>query len=173
MSDDLFSSARWLSDPSYKGYFRSPIPELRDDKIGNVLQRWILLDKDQRKASVSKASREQRRILLCYSERMACLAVRERKSDHIFFGLLALGISEGAGDFREAMLIVPLHFDAARRNETDPIALFEKASALLPSEMAADHLRGFSKLPPAKQSIALMGYVAGSDDQGFRYERTW
>lgn len=173
MSDDLFLSAGWLSPQKYKGYFRSPIPELRDDKIGNLLQRWSSLDKDQRKASSSKASREQRRILLAYSERMASLAVRKRQSDCIFLGLLALGISEGAGDFREAMLKVPLHFDAARRIEADPRALFEKAAALLPGEEAAETLREYPKISPEKQTIEVMGYVAGSDEQGFRYERTW
>lgn len=171
MSDDLFSSAVWLSLDSNRGYGSLPIPKQRDKEISQLLRTWIELDEPGRKASAAQITDEQSRILLAYSERMASLAVRERKGDFLFLGLVALGLAGGLEDWRQCLLRATLLFDAAQRIGSDPNPVFEKVAAVLPHEETASELRQFLARSAEDKSIEAMGFAAGSDEQGFRYQR--
>jgi len=171
VSEDLFSSASWLSLDSNRGYGSLPIPKPRDKEISHLIRTWIELDEPLRKASAAQMTDEQTRILLAYSERMASLAVRERKSDFLFLGLVALGLAGGLEDWRQCLLRASLLFDAAQRIGSDPNPVFEKVAAVLPHQETARELRQFLARPAEDKSIEAMGFAAGSDEQGFRYQR--
>ncbi|MFO1186227.1 MAG: hypothetical protein U1E87_01475 [Alphaproteobacteria bacterium] len=110
---------------------------------------------------------------MAYSERMASMAVRTQDEELIFLGLLAFGVDNlELGDARDSLLIVPLHHDAAVRINSNPVAIFERAAALLP-ERAASVLTSFHRRPEDTKTIQSMGYTASSDADGFRYKRTW
>jgi hypothetical protein len=172
MGIDFFSSADWLHRESNRGYGLLPIPQPRDDQISDLLRAWMTQDEATRKQSALQISDEQRLTLLTYSERMASRAVRERNNDLVVLGLVALGVDGWRADWRENVLITSLHFDAAQRIGANPAAAFETASSLLP-EKSAQALRGFLRRSSRDQSLDAMGYVAGKDDDGFRYRRTW
>jgi hypothetical protein len=70
------------------------------------------------------------------------------------------------------VLIVSLHFDAAQRINASPEAIFGAAAQWLP-ETSARRLRAFLNRAAEDKSLAAMGYVAGNDEDGFRYRRTW
>jgi hypothetical protein len=171
VSDDLFASAGWLSLDSNRGYGSLPIPKQRDKEISHLLRTWIELDERVRETSAAQMTDEQSRILLAYSERMASLAVRERKGDFLFLGLVALGLAGGLEDWRECLLRASLLFDAAQRIGSDPNPVFEKVAAVLPHQETASELRQFLARSAEDKSIEAMGFAAGSDEQGFRYQR--
>jgi len=102
---------------------------------------------------------------------VASLAVRGSNPKLIYFGLLALGIG-WLNDWRENLLVIPLHYDAADRVGAVPEEIFEDVARLLPAE-PANALRRFLRRSDEDKSLAAMGYIVGSDSDGFRYQRTW
>jgi hypothetical protein len=108
---------------------------------------------------------------LAYGERMASLAVRESNQELLVFGLIALGLDGWRFDWRENIMILSLHYDAAERIGAKPELVFEKAAALL-NERVAKALHSFIG-SAADKSLEAMGYIAAVDNQGFRYRRTW
>lgn len=66
------------------------------------------------------------------------------------------------------------HIDAKRGIVSAPIpeAIFESAARLLP-EKPAEGLRSFLHRSTEDKSLGAKGYAASSDEDGFRYRRTW
>lgn len=149
-----------------------PIPQRLDFEITELLQDWAELDGSERMSIAQQISDERLRRLLTYGERMASLAVRTSNPRLIYYGLLAIGIGDCRGDWRDNLLIVPLHYNAAVRIGVAPPEIFESAAHVLPDQ-SANALRGFLRRSAEDRSLATMGYVAGSDADGFRYMRTW
>jgi hypothetical protein len=172
MSANLISSAEWLKAANNRGYGALPIPDVMDARITELLRAWAELDASLRADASPQVLEEQRFTLLAYGERMASLAVRVRSAEHIFFGLLGLGVDGWRVDWRDNILVVSLHYDAAERIDVIPEEIFERAASLLPPKVAVA-LRGFLRRTPADKSIGAMGYVGSRDRAGFRYERTW
>lgn len=149
-----------------------PIPQPRDGEITEVLRAWMALDEPTRQVAAQRILEEQRNTLLAYSERMASLAVRERAEEWIFLGLVALGVDGWRGEWRENVLVICLHYDAAQRLRVSPESVFEKAATLLPLR-SANALRAFLRRSEADKTLKAMGYVVGADADGLRYIRTW
>jgi hypothetical protein len=171
MIDDLIASAEWLKVENNRGYGKLTIPQPTDDQITELLQTWVALSPSERLAASLRVLDEQRFTLLAYSGRMASLAVRTHDAEKIFFGLLALGVDDWGGDWRENILVLALHYDAAERlGVVEPV--FARAAAFLSPKLATA-LASFLRRSPADKSLKAMGYVAASDDDGFRYHRTW
>ncbi len=135
-----------------------PIPQRRDAEISSLLRAWLELDEPTRKAALSQLPSDCRFTLLGYSERMASLAVRDRNKEHVLLGLLALGLDGWRDDWRDNVLVVCLHYDAAKRIGLRPNDLFEQAAALLP-EKPAIALRSFLRRSEEDKSLEAMGYA--------------
>ena len=115
MATSIFAYADWLRVENNKGYGVLPIPRGRDVEISSLLRAWLDLDEPSRKTALSQLPSDCRFTLLGYSERMASLAVRHRNKEHILLGLLALGLDGWRADWRDNVLVVCLHYDAAKR----------------------------------------------------------
>jgi hypothetical protein len=172
MANELIASAECLNTDKNRGYFSLPIPQPIDREITEVLRAWAALSPAERSATSSRVSDRQSLRLKAYSERMASFAVRTGDPEKVFFGLLALGADGWRSDWREKVLVLSLHNDALQRINGDPAAMFERAAELLSSE-AARALASYLQRPPDDKAIRGMGYVESSDEDGFRYQRTW
>jgi hypothetical protein len=155
-----------------RGYVKLAIPQPIDDEITELLRTWTTLNPSARLAASLRVLDEQRFTLLAYSERMASLAVRTHDIEKIFFGLLALGIDGWRSDWRDNVLVLSLHYDAAQRLSVAAEPVFERAATLLCPKVATA-FASFLRRTPSDKLIGAMGYVAASDDDGFRYLRTW
>jgi hypothetical protein len=135
MIRNLFS-ADWLLARNDRGYGTLPIPQARDGEISNLIATWMNLDEPSRNESALQITDQQSTVFLTYSERMASLAVRERNQELLVFGLIALGLDGWRFDWRENIMILSLHYDAAERIGAKPELVFEKAAALLNKSVA-------------------------------------
>ncbi|HEY7297139.1 MAG TPA: hypothetical protein VH684_04305 [Xanthobacteraceae bacterium] len=167
-----FSSIDWLFDKSNHGYGLLSIPQPRDEDIANLIRSWTALTESERKESAAHLSDKQSSTFLSFSERMASRAVRERNSEYLLLGLLALGIEGGKVDRRDNLLLMPLHYDASRRIGANPNEIFENVARLIPGT-GGQNIRAFLSRSERDKSLDVMGYVVGADDDGFRYARTW
>jgi len=172
MNENLIANADWLGLENNAGYGPQPIPVARDFQVRELLEAWLALKEAERAIASANVLEDQRLTLLAYSERMASLAVRTSDQSGIYFGLIALGIDGWRFDFRDNLTVVALHHDAALRMGASPAAIFNRAASVLPLRSARG-LRDFSARNPGDQTPEAMGYIAGTDSDGFRYKRTW
>lgn len=166
----LFVGADWLEGKNNHGYGPLPIPQQRDFEIETLLRAYMTLDATARQAESSTFTQGQQLTLGAYSERMASLAVRKHDEELIFLGLLALSVDGWRWEWRDNIIILALHYDACKRIGVNPDVMFKKAAALLPPA-AAKELAAFSTRTEHNKSLEAMRYVAGSDADGFRYQR--
>ena len=162
----------WLSSDRNRGYGPLPIPQVRDEQITELIRAWMNLDHISRTESASEITDKQAGVFRAYGERMASFAVRQCDADFLVLGLIAIGLDGWRSDWRENVLVLPLFYDAATRLGVSPELTFGKTYAFL-SERVVNGLEGFLRRFPHDRSLAVMGYEAGADDQGFRYIRTW
>lgn len=172
MKSDLFAAAEWLKAERNHGYGTLPIPTQLDVEISSLLDVWRNLDEPSRKAVITQFPKDYRLTLLGYSERMASLAVRDRNKELILSGLLALGLDGWRDDWRDNATLVCLHYDAAQRIGLLPSSVFEEAAKILPPK-PAEALRSYLRRSHEDGGLEAMGYIAGTDSDGFRYQRTW
>ena len=172
MKIDLLGPSDSLMDRNNQPYGLLPIPSQRDAEITSLLHAWMTMDEPSRKAALTQITDAQRWTLLAYSERMATLAVRNEGREHILMGLLALGLDGWRGDWRDNAVIICLHYDATKRIDVPAETVFAEAAKWLPAKVA-DALQSFLARSDEDKSLAAMGYVAGADAYGFRYQRTW
>jgi hypothetical protein len=142
-----------------------------DTEITQLLEVWTRLSPSQRSAAALQISGEQRQTLLAYGERMASLSVRNSDATLIHYGLLGVGIDGWQSDWRDNVTIVSLLYDAANRIGEEPRAIFESTAALL-ADKPASAIRRFLLRSAEDKSLAVMGYIVGTDLDGFRYLRT-
>ena len=172
MTTSIFGSIRWLIGEETDGYGAWPIPHRIDEEISALLRSWLSLKEPLRKVALSQVTEDYRFTFVAYSERMASLAVRDRNSEHVLLGLLALGLDGWRGDWRDNAAVVCLHYDAAQKIGLCPDDLFEEAAKTLPDK-PANALRLFLRRSEEDKSVEAMGYSAATDADGFRYKRTW
>jgi hypothetical protein len=168
----LFEGATWLRASNNHGYGPTPIPQPQDLKISELIRGWMTLDDRARAEAAEAIEEEQRATLLAFSERMASLAVRRQDSTLIVLGVVALGVDGWRYDWRDNVLVLSLHYDAARRCGRSPEVLFDEAARLLPRK-PKEALGQFLRRSNEDKSIEAMGYRAAADADGFRYLRNW
>jgi hypothetical protein len=103
---------------------------------------------------------------------MASLAVRRTSKEDLWRGLVAIAAEGWAEDTRENLAVLSLLHDATIRLGLEPRAFFEQLRPYT-SKAIADAVESFPARTPEAKTIAAMGYVVGSDADGFRYQRTW
>ena len=107
------------------------------------------------------------------AERLASLAVRTGRREHLERALLAIALAaQGTADWRDVLVVTPLPWDAAQRIGLDPAPLYEEVAAIAPQQGAA-FLREFVQRRDENKTIEVMGYTTEEGAEGFRYVRTW
>lgn len=163
---------QWLKIENSAGYWTSPIPSHLDESISESLRHWIKWSSESRAEARSHLGDHEGGFLRGYSERMATLAVRERSPKLIFLGLVALGLEGGRFDWRENLLVISLHYDAANRIGEDADAIFREAAALFEAEIG-NAIMEYANRSPEGKTIKSMGYEANGDGDAFQYVRNW
>ncbi|MFO0812628.1 MAG: hypothetical protein U0796_05385 [Gemmatales bacterium] len=154
----------------YDGYGPRPIPHPLDESVEALLR-------TARDAGPSAAEflgcmdGGLASVLLCYAERSAALAVRRASLETLELALLALGLADPDDD-REKLLVMPLPWRSAELLGHDPRCTFERVAAEL-TNAGREDLLGFTRRRAAEQTLSAMGYIEGTDHDGFRYHRTW
>ena len=160
-----------LSRGDLRQYWASAIPCPLDFEIAAVADAYAAADSEERKAMRGRIQPGRPWAFLGFAERMAALAVRERKEERIAQGLLGMVLEGFRHDPRENILVLSLLHHSAEKLGADARALFERAAALA-DESAARHLRDFVNRSPELKRIEVMGFREKVTKQGFAYERT-
>lgn len=155
-----------LEPSNNRGYGRKPLPTIRDDEIAVLLHQLVSQN------SISSLEPQHGIVLAAYAERMASLAVRTGSSELIRDGLVAIQLALKSGDQRESMPVLSLLSRAAELIGSTPSEEFLAAARYM-SLTPSDQLISFLERNEDDRSLAAMGFVESSDEQGFRFERVW
>ena len=157
-------------DPA--GYGKRDIPCRLDELMTAFLDALVASDPLERREVLGEVDEMLARVARVFAERMASLAVRRGSAADAFRGFLAVALLKGSTEPREALPIVALLYDAEHRVGRDPRADIERCRTYA-DPAAIDWLGRFSARSEQDRSIEAMGYRAGADAVGFRYERSW
>lgn len=161
-----------LKSDDRSGWGLLPIPCSFDKDISSVVQRCIEGTAEEQLFIRDTFTDKDSFAFLCFSERMASLAVREKSEKYIFEGLIAHVIEGGKFDWRENILVLSLLYHSAVKIGSDPAVLFNKAAEFASGEIK-EIIRSFPNRAPEDRDIGAMGYVESENEQGFCYKRTW
>jgi catechol 2,3-dioxygenase-like lactoylglutathione lyase family enzyme len=158
---------------SNRGYVDAAIPSARDAQLAAYLQRLVAADDTARGQAADALGPSYTATFVAFAERMATRAVRERDVAHAELGLWALVLTwRRSKDVTTAIPPLGLLYDAARRVNADPPALFRKVAAACPADVAPV-LTDFAQRDDLDEIAEEMGFAVRSDRDGFRYRRTW
>ena len=161
-----------ISSELFHGYGPLVIPHELDHRIEQFIDRYLAATNTEREL-LKTLPRDASHVLLAFAERQAAHAIRASSQEPLVRSLIAVGLAaEVADDGREGMSVLPLPWHSAELLASEPKVVFEQASALLPAK-GTQALLAFCRRAPEDQTLCCMGYVAGSDQGGFRYVRTW
>lgn len=161
-----------LKPKNHQGYWSSLIPSDVDRDISLLIDSIVNATNEERQFISSIFTDDYSFTFICFSERMACLAVREKSEKYLFEGLIAHAIEGGKFDWRENILVLSLLYHSAVKIGTNPDLLFNKAAEFAEGEIR-EIIRNFPRRAHEDRNIEAMGYVESENEQGFCYKRTW
>jgi hypothetical protein len=97
------------------GYFSQPRPSARDVRIAAILRQWSQLPELDRRRAELDLDESRLEVLEVFAERMACTAVATRDPEALRNAVTALALRKNNGDWRVAVTILALCYDAAGR----------------------------------------------------------
>ena len=158
---------------SNRGYVDAPIPSGRDAQLTAYLQRLVAADGATRARAADALGPSYTGTFVAFAERMATRTVRDRDVAAAELGLWALALTwRRSKDVTTAIPPLGLLYDALRRVNADPAALFGKVAAACPEDVAPV-LLDFTRRDDLDEIAEEMGFAERSDRDGFRYRRTW
>jgi hypothetical protein len=131
----------------------NPTPLPLDDQIADACRRFERTDEDDRGAFRRSISMDEFYALLTFSRRSAVFALRDRRTDLLRDGLVAIAMIEAERvDFRDILGALSLLYHAATRIDADASQQFKDAVAL--SEPAVAKLvTDFAARPPEHRDL--------------------
>lgn len=148
------------------GYGLQPVPASRDRDIETLLRAEMSAGGLGRLRMLIDDRHES--TLQAFAERMATLAVRERSEIRVELGLVALSLAGLGRGAREAIMVLALLFDAARRVGASPDRVLVEAAVTLGNDTCTA-VHAFLTRSETDKSLASMGFRFGSDADGPRY----
>ena len=142
---------------------RSTIEDIR-----RLVSCWCDAVVDERHRIAALISNDHLERLLLFSQEVASWAVAEHSEPLIEDGMAALALLDLRADFREILMALCLHYNAALRIRADPHRTLLQAAHCGSNrfrEFVAEYLRSGEK------NLGLMGYVEWTKDGHFAYLR--
>ena len=165
------------SDNTYwTGYALAPIPDTRDDEVLATVQRLVDAGPDAVAGVLSSVSELDQEVLRAFAERTTANAVRGAEPSSLLEALVALMVGglghdeseDGEEDQREALIVLSVVEDAARKTGANPTDLYARALDVV-GESPGRALVTWQERPAVSRTINNMGYQESEDSDGFRY----
>lgn len=112
------------------GYFKEPLPSQSDEAVSKLVEVFKKSDAETKENIIDECSNSRRRssIILCFMERMANLAVRQKNKEYLIDALTAMAIENFNQEDKEFFIAMPLIAYSAKKIGLDPKILFTEAA---------------------------------------------
>jgi hypothetical protein len=133
-----------LQDTAVLDYFRQPLPGPLDERLGQIVDRFMAASPEQRQMLLAALEKPQRSLFGIFGHREATLGIRTGSRERLLRGLVGVAIAHQALDrgSLDAALAVPHHI--ARKMDVNPVDLFAEAAGYVGGEIA-DYLREYGR----------------------------
>ena len=121
--------------------------------INTILDYYIDINQDERNRIRESITIEMAWLLLCFGIRMATYSLRLSDQKYFTNGLLAISMMVGILGKREILLILPLYYDAQKKNAFSFAGLIKQNSSF------TSLLEEFLIRDEIDKSLECMGYV--------------
>jgi len=117
-------------DAIANGYFKENLPSKSDEAVSKLVGIFKGSDDATKRNIIDECNKNRRRssVILCYMERMANLAVREKNKAYLINALTAMAIENFNQEDKEFFIIMPLIAYSAQKIGHDPKTLFIEAA---------------------------------------------
>ena len=146
-------TAVFLQETAVLDYFRQPLPGPLDERMGQIVDRFMAASPEQRDLLLAALDKSQRSLLGIFGHREATMGMREESRERLRRGLVGLAIAHHELDrgSLEAALAVPHHI--ARKMGLNTVDLFDEAAGFVGEAIGA-YLRGYGR----RSDVALRKY---------------
>jgi hypothetical protein len=139
-------------------YHFSKLPNEDDQVIADVCKTLLYSDENVRRAFANMLDKNLRSLLSIFAERMAMLSIRERNTDGLLHGLVALSALDSYEDYHTVCMVLSLLYVGATRLRADSEKLFQKVGNLAVDERIGQAIAKFPNRDPKDRRIEAMGY---------------
>lgn len=150
------------------GYFGFKYPCCLDDLVLSVIDHYKSLPIPERVSFIEETSiLIDTEILTCFSGRVAVLAVRTGKVEHIVDGLIAYAIEDLRHDYRDTMSALVLLYNSTQKIGFDPVQIFDLGASYA-TEKTAEFIKQYAR--SEGHSIKTWGFEESENEDGFYYK---
>ncbi|MCP4422940.1 MAG: hypothetical protein GY803_00465 [Chloroflexi bacterium] len=137
-------TAVFLSETAVLDYFRQPLPAPIDERMEQIVERFMAASPEQRDLLLGALDNSQRSPLGIYGHREATMGMREQSRARLRRGLIGAALAHHALDrgSLEAALAVPHHI--ARKMGVNTVDLFDETAEFVGGEIG-DYLRRYGR----------------------------
>jgi hypothetical protein len=137
-------TAVFLAETAVLDYFRQPLPSPLDERMAEVVSRYMAASPEQRQLLLTALSKQQRSLFAVFGHREATLGIRTESRERLLRGLVGTAITHQMLDrgSLEASLVV--HHHIARKMGVNTVDLFDEAAGFV-SGPIVDYLRVYGR----------------------------
>ena len=151
--------------------FSLPIPSESDEKIISLMNNILAIEKEHLNIFISKNDFQFAKILCAFSERMACLAVRQNNINSLIIGLQSLyfATKNSEIDSRDIIVMMAIYYDASKRVK---VKLDDIKENIFLDDDFYEYIKSFINRDEKDKTLEVVGYCTAFDVRGdFIYRR--
>ena len=137
-------TAVFLKETAVLDYFRLPLPSPLDERMADIVSRYMAALPEQRQIFLAALDKPQRSLFGIFGHREATLGIRTKSRERLLSGLVGTAIAHQALDrgSLEASLVV--HHHIARKMNVNTVDLFDEVAGIMGGEIG-EYLRGYGR----------------------------
>ncbi|HEX6386848.1 MAG TPA: hypothetical protein VF177_19455 [Anaerolineae bacterium] len=119
----------FLDQKTVLAYYQEPLPSATDDRLADIVGRFMAATGQEREAFQSALSQENRSLFGIYGHRAATLSVRQQDPDKLLSGLVGDVIANYTiPDRRDVSLGLAIYHHCAGKLGLNPVEVFDQAA---------------------------------------------
>ncbi len=128
-------TAVFLQETAVLDYFRHPLPGPLDERMGQIVDRFMAASPEQRGLFLAALGKSQRSLLGIWGHREATMGMREASRERLLRGLVGTAVAHHELDrgSLEAALAVPYHI--ARKMGVNTVDLYDEAAGFVSGDI--------------------------------------
>jgi hypothetical protein len=126
-----------LQDVKTIDYYQRPLPDELDDKLAEMVARYVAATPEQRETFAEAFTEKQRALFGIYGHRAATMAVRETDRDRLLSGLVGAAMSNyTVPKGRSLDVSLAVYYHGAQKLDVNTVDLFDEAAQVASADFA-------------------------------------
>lgn len=137
-------TAVFLKETAVLDYFRLPLPSPLDERLADIVSRYMAASPEQRQMLLAVLDKPQRSLFGIFGHREATLGIRTESRERLLRGLVGAAIAHQALDRGSLEASLAVHHHIARKMNVNTVDLFDEAAEMMGGEIG-EYLCGYGR----------------------------